>query len=140
MDAQWHVIGNSDPANIFFWEQLQEWYPDAKWIVIKRDFEQTFKSCQRAFELFDRKILWAMADKLQDLIRALNPPVYDFDSIRATTAKLIATQCGVKVGSPERVSMLSHMNVQVESKYLKSEIERFMHEPPTWARETAGRI
>ena len=130
-------IGNSDPANVFFWERINESFPDAKWIVIQRDFEETFRSCQKAFPEISRQILWSMADKLAELTAKLKPVVIDFDAITPNLCKMIARHCGVHAGSTERIEQLCRLNIQVDPKRLRQEIESLISRPSELLKNAA---
>lgn len=46
------TVGNSDPANLYFVDTLLEAFPDAYWMVIKRDLKEAQKACEEAFGYF----------------------------------------------------------------------------------------
>lgn len=125
------VIGNSDPANLLFWEQIVEWFPDAKWVVIERPFEEVVKSCQKICPI-ERPALWAMADKLSELIGTLKPMVVDFHSITPEVAMNVAEYCGIDAGNLKRAEQLCRMNVQLEPSYLKQALKDFGDNPSRW--------
>lgn len=124
--------GVSDPALVLHWEKVAGWFPDAKWVVIERPFEEVIKSCQRIWPSIERQSLWAFADKLGELIENLNPLVIDFHSITPEVVMKIADYCGVDAGSISRAEMMCKFNIQVEPTFLISEIERITKNPPQW--------
>lgn len=126
------VVGNSDPANLLFWEQLVEWFPDAKWVVIERPFEEVHQSCRKLWDI-DRASLWAMSDKLNELKKAVAPMVVDFHGITHKVAMDVAEYLGIDAGDNRRAEMLCRMNVQIEPSFLKEALERFVEHPPAWA-------
>lgn len=125
------VIGNSDPANILFWERIVEWFPHAKWVVVRRPFEEVFESCNRIWKI-ERQSLWAMSDKLNELIDALNPMVVDFHGITPQVAMDVAAYLGIDAGNLKRAEQLCRMNVQIEPSFLKAAIKDFVDKPPQW--------
>lgn len=129
----YQVVGHSDPANVFVWRKLQETYPGAKWIVIERDFEAVYVSCKRTFGWTSREPLWRMADRLEELRAAVQPIVLDFNAFN------LGPQASRYLGLPwssVRATQLAHMQVQVESNWLKQQVEK-LQAAPHWLKEAA---
>jgi hypothetical protein len=116
-------VGNSDPANVFFWEELAERFPEAKWVVVKRDYETTLASCQRAFTSVRRESLAAMSDRLNELVATLQPLVIDYEQLG--DGAVVARYCGVDVPR-RRYDMLAHLQVQIEPIWLKENLKRLI--------------
>lgn len=123
--------GSCDPANVFYWERIVQWFPKSKWVVIERPFEEVVKSCQKIWPI-ERPALWAMADKLSDLIEAVNPLIVDFHSITPEVALKVADYCGVDTGGLHRTELICRMNIQLEPSFLKDALLKLKDSPPKW--------
>jgi hypothetical protein len=117
-------VGNSDPANVLFWERIVEWFPNAKWVVIRRSWEDTIDSCRKAYPRSNLLGLVQFRQRLTALIDELQPKIIDFDSISPDTAFDVAQFLDVDIGPRKRVEQLCRMNVQLESDYLRNAIEQ----------------
>ncbi len=127
-------VGNSDPANLLFWEEISFWYPKSKWVVIRRPFEDVVESCAEFG--FERPLLESYWDRLIALENALDPLVVKFNELGPVIVKEVADYLGVKVGNPTRTSQLCKMNVQLDHDYLRERIAANISNPPKFLRET----
>lgn len=123
--------GNSDPANLLFWEKIVEWFPDARWVVVKRPFEECLVSCNKILKVngFD---LAKMRSRMDDLIEAVNPMIVDFHQITPKVARNVADYLGVDAGPLARAEMLCRMNVQLDKNELRKALHNLAQKPPRW--------
>ena len=131
--GKFKTIGNSDPANLLFWREINFWYPKSKWVVIRRPFEDVVNSCSKfGIERSSLEPLW---DQLIALENAINPLVVKFDELGFSEVREVADYLDVEVGSLKRTSQLCKMNVQVEHNYLRERIEAIRLNPPRFLVE-----
>lgn len=126
-------VGNSDPANLLFWREISFWYPKARWVVIRRPFEEVVKSCSK-FGI-DRSFLEFSWGHLIAIENALDPLVVKFDDLDFSAVDQVADWLHVKVGPPTRTSQLCRMNIQVEHNYLRERISENVANPPRFLTE-----
>lgn len=132
------TVGIADPACVYFWPTINEWYPNAQWIVILRPFQETVKSCQKAFHgTIGIDDLHTASALLSQLLNAKDAPVFDFHNLNKIAIKEIARMCHADYGSEERLDMLMRMQVQVEPRHLSAQIERLKTHPPKWLQKAA---
>ena len=127
--GNYRIIGNSDPACLFFWPKLRETYPDAKWVVIRRPLEDVMISASKALAMRPSAVI-DMNHRLERLISAIHPEcVVDFDDLIPERVMEIARYLGVDAGPLKRAEQLCRMNVQVEHNYLRERIKWNMDHP-----------
>lgn len=126
------TVGISDPALVLFWERMVEWYPDAKWIVVKRPEREVVKSCAELKLHIPniRQKLWRDGVFLQQITQSVNPLVLDFYQINSETVLKIEDYLGVNLGPKERIEMLLNFNVQIDPKILRKRIASVKSNPP----------
>lgn len=127
-------VGISDPANLYYWRQLREWYPDAKWVVIHRSFEEAQKASLKAFGV---TIPQTSAREIYAITQEINVLLVDFNNIDFQ-CRTIAEYCGVDIGSDERIKQLCRMNVQVDPAQLRVALSELEKHPPQWIKEMAA--
>ena len=118
------IVGLSDPAILLFWEHLAQWYPQARWVVILRNVEDSYQSMSEAAGRNMRHDFFLkMEQVLAELLRVLEPLVIPFDSITPQVARQLGSYLGINVGPKERVEQLCATNVQVHD--LKGRLEHY---------------
>ncbi len=132
-DGAFDMIGVSDPSLLLFWEEVSFWYPNSKWVVIRRGFEDVVESSQKIG--INRKALEFFYDKMIALENALNPLVVNFKDLNPGTIFKISEYLGVNSGHIERISQLCRMNVQVERSLIVKRGAEIASNPPTMLLE-----
>jgi hypothetical protein len=116
------LIGHSDPANVFFWRQLVEHFPEAKWVVVRRDPEEAYAASCKAFgDILDRSVFEHLCHELDALCEQVKPLEVAFDDLGSSIT--VAQYLDVPWDS-RRFMQLRHMQVQIEPKWLKQQIRR----------------
>lgn len=128
------VVGISDPALVLFWRQMAEWYPDAKWVVVKRDFLETRLSCARITQNNQKEALLKMVVALDDIAYELKPMEIDFANITAETIAELESYLFVDCGPKERIEMLLKFNVQIDPNLLRSSLADVLRNPPSFLK------
>lgn len=114
-------LGISDASLLFHWRKLVEWYPDARWVYIHRDYDDVKKSCEAAFGPVPG--LFEMHMEAENFIRHVNPMVIEFDEVDMEKCYDVANHLGVTIGLSHRVAMLCDMNIQIHPPVLKRRFE-----------------
>lgn len=106
-------VGDSSSALVLNWRELAGRYPQAKWVVIRRPFEDVLKSGRRAFPQFviSRTVLKEAQTCLLQLEFQLKPLVVEYDDVNDRLND-IANHCCVVVPS-WRQQTLKELNVQI---------------------------
>lgn len=126
-------VGHADPANLLFAEDLMEIYPDSRWLVIRREPLESFKSFAPYVSELRPSYVLSLSIALNDFIRRWEPMVVDFHSLSPAVIERAAKHLNPDWDCPTwRTEMLCHMQVQIEPKFMKREIERLKGET-TWA-------
>lgn len=115
------LVGHSDPANILVWRDLATMFPDATWIVVRRDLDDCYHSCRRINIHTEHERLWKLNDELKTLCRELKPVELSFDQPHLGEAA--AAALGLPF-NPQRAALLEHLQVQVEPTYLRNRINQ----------------
>jgi len=116
--------GISDASLVCYWEQFRNAFPDAKWVVIERSFDEVVHSASQIVQI-NVDALLHMRRELDNLISELSPLRVHFSEIDAPMAMSVADYLGVDAGSSERAEMLSLFNVQVHPPLLKRRLANF---------------
>lgn len=124
--------GNSDPANVLFWQRLVEWYPQAKWVVVVRPFGEVVVSCNRILpprihQLVPWENLCRFNTQLDQLVARLDPMIVPFHGITPELAMKVAAYCGVYAGDVRRAEQLCQLNVQLDPTFLYSALRIAVH-------------
>jgi plasmid maintenance system antidote protein VapI len=127
-------VGISDPALLLFWREMSEWYPDAKWVVVKRDYLDTVRSCTKITTPNRRASLGPMAEELDALTEAMSPLVIDFTDITAETISELENYLDVDCGPKERIEMLLKFNVQIDVELLRESLAALLRNPPSFLK------
>lgn len=124
-----NAIGIADAALTNCWVRLNKDYPEAKWVVIERDFEDVFLSAQNTFEIWPNKEvlrngLMSTRRDLEYLCSALKPKVMKFDDLGSVDKCYeLASYLGVVIGPRQRVQQLCDMNIQIHPPILRKRLE-----------------
>jgi hypothetical protein len=121
--------GHSDSANVLWWQTLNEAFPKAKWVVVKRPIADVLDSCRKIVPSISTESIGAFSKRLDDLIYFLNPKIVEFDVIDSDECFDVANYLEVDIGSCERVKQLCDFNVQVHPLVLKRRLEELMQQP-----------
>jgi hypothetical protein len=116
------VVGHSDPANVLVWRDLAAMFPDATWIVVRRNFGDCLRACRRINPDTLGERLNEMQTELDRLCTALKPVELAFDQ------SYLGEAAAVALGLPlnqARAKFLEHLQVQVEPVYLRDRINQF---------------
>src|SRR5688572_17414594 len=105
MDIPYRVVGNSDPANVLFWKDIVAAYPDAVWIVIKRDVNEVHKSVNNLIPDFPIAPLYRHEELLEELQSHINAETFNFDSLDKDDCRHIAKLCDIGLDE-RRLEML----------------------------------
>jgi len=118
------IVGNSDPGNVLYFKKLLRWYPEAPWVIVRRNFEDSLRSSNRAFGKTGRHELEFVASKLDQLKEAdVNLVQVAFEDLDdPQVIQHLADYCGVDIGPKERVAILLKMQVQIRPDLLKKAI------------------
>ena len=117
-------VGHADPANLLVWEKLVKRFPNAKWIVIIRDVEETLAACQKAFGDFSKEQLQFLIRQLGKLSEAVEPFCVNFENLNGQSAAWFAQELGIQIPN-WRGHFLNRYQVQIEPSTLKREIVHF---------------
>ena len=128
------VVGISDPALLLFWRQMAEWYPDAKWVVVLRDYKDAVKSCTKVTTPNRKVALLPMVKELGALVSELDPMVIEFGDITSETITKLENYLDVDFGPKERIEMLLKFNVQIDPALLQSSIANVLENPPSFLK------
>lgn len=122
-------VGNSDPANVCFWQRLVRFFPDASWVIIKRNMDDAMCSSQRAFGSFDEAVLERWAVELDEIKHMTDALVVPFEEINKRAFE-IAEHVGVNAGGVPRLRLLANMQVQIVPAQLKQGMADMLRNPP----------
>lgn len=128
------LVGISDPALLLFWRKMARWYPDAKWVVINRNYLETVYSCTKVTTPNRRASLLPMAKELAALVSELDPLVLEFDRITSETISELEDYLEVDCGPEERIEMLLKFNVQIDPNLLRSSLADVLKNPPSFLK------
>jgi hypothetical protein len=128
--------GNSDPANLLFWERIATTWPDAKWVVVERSSTDVAKACRSVFPEMNFEFVSRIKRAMDGMMEQLNPMRVAFDAITPSLCKEVAHYLCVDIGLRERAEQLCKMNVQVDKAILNRAIRDVIHNPPQWLNET----
>jgi predicted P-loop ATPase/GTPase len=104
------------------WRTLRKWFPDAKWVVIDRRFDDVLKSCSD-IEPACRDNLKLMKCHLDCLIAEIHPMVVNFQDIDPIWSYRVSQYLGIGIGPATRVRQLCDMNIQIHPPVLKQRLE-----------------
>ena len=68
-------VGNSDSYIPFFAQRLNSLFPNAKWVLIERDFNDVTRSLQRIFPGYDHQKLLTMSLPFLDFVKKEYSPL-----------------------------------------------------------------
>lgn len=113
------TVGNSDPANLYFLDTLIKDFPDAYWVLIKRDLKECRESASQAFGHYsDLNFEQAQMKKLDDYLweRRVSGITLDFTCL---DVHVMQGEFSRFVDSPpERTDLLLSMQIQLTSERL----------------------
>lgn len=121
------MLGHSDPANLLYWQELEEALDHPKWVIVWRNPDEVLKSCRRFIPASAERKVLAMTSLISDLTESgatiLN---VDFDRLDARLPE-IEQYLGLKNFCPEsRREMLCRFNIQIEAQTLKHEVKQIL--------------
>lgn len=117
------VRGHSDASNILVWRTLQKWFPEARWVVIDRVFEEAVHSSRLICESISEEKMRPMFNELSRLAENLKPMVVKFEEIDPIKCYEIAEYLSIDIGPATRVRQLCDMNIQIHPSILKRRLE-----------------
>lgn len=123
--------GHSDSANLLIWRTLVDEFPNAKWVVCKRDMNDVFASIKKLLPDMPTAGLGFLARELDTLILELRPMVVNFDDITPITAFKVAEYLGIDIGSTTRVRQLCDFNIQIHPPVLLERLKALICQPVT---------
>lgn len=138
LDIPYRVVGNSDPANVLFWEQIHKAYPRAVWIVINRKQNDVLESIQKV--LGNEYSKCAITDywmKLQRLEERLDPPIINFESLGKSDCRWIGQLCDIEVDD-RRLDLLWNLNVQINPGHLRARMGDMKKNPTQLLKDLAA--
>lgn len=118
--------GVSDSSLLFRWRNTAERFPNAKWVVIQRDFGDCLRSCQKVHPEISRPGLLTMQIALEELVATLKPMVVNFDEIDPIKCYEIAAYLDIDIGPATRVRQLCDMNIQIHPPILQKRLASLM--------------
>jgi len=124
------IAGNSDSGNTLFIDSIKKEFPQAKIVVIKRNREETIESMAN-FDIgfdYDKGQISETIDLFMEGIKHLEN---DFDCLccdfadltKAEHCKKIFEYCTGLTFDHKRWELLNRLNMQVDKKYAKEQIE-----------------
>lgn len=116
--------GHSCSSNVMAWRILDDWFPNAPWVVIDRPFSTTLQSCQSISPEVTYDGLMSMNRELTALTKKIRPMVVQFESIEPVMCYQIAEHLGIDIGPTARVRQLCDMNIQIHPPILKARINQ----------------
>lgn len=127
-------VGHADPANLLCAEALLERYPDSRWLVIRREPLESFKSLAPYVPELRPGYILSLSVALNEFIRRWEPMVVDFHSLTPAVIERVAKHLNPDWDCPAwRTEMLCNMQVQLEPKFMKREIQRLKGDT-SWVR------
>lgn len=126
------IVGNSDCANVFFLDEIQDLYPDAVFIHIRRNLEDVLSSLEDMTEDFRDFQTVHMA---HSRLRWLGVPTFDFDELDESACREIWKLC---VGTPfdrQRWEMLDGIDMNIIEDKKMIQINKFEHNVTSLRKE-----
>lgn len=105
------VVVNSDCGNILFLEQIQQLFPNAKYIVVERDYSEVSNELME-IGLPDTGIVRLSVDLLEQAKRQLNPMVVQYDRLDKETCRAMCDYIGVSFDEL-RWEMLDGLDIRI---------------------------
>lgn len=122
--------GHSDSGNFLFADELMEIYPEARWLVVRREPLDSFKSMSVYVPELRPSTILELSKALNEFIRQWEPMVVDFNDLTPAVVERAARFLNPDWQCPAwRTEMLCNMQVQLEPKFMKREIRK----GATWA-------
>lgn len=121
--------GHSDSANLLIWRTLHDEFPNARWVVCKRDLNDVLDSCRKIIPDMPTAGIGFLAKELDSLIEEVRPLVVNFDDITPITALRVADYAGIHVGPTSRVRMLCDFNIQIHPPVLQERLKALICQP-----------
>lgn len=120
-------VGNADPMNAVYEEALSNAFPEAKWVVLKRDINEVINASAKAFGWKDPKRgVELTREKAGDVLLRRSPLVVDVNNLNYEVAMQVGRHVNKEWECPrERVDMLLTFNVQLE----QNRLSRLINEP-----------
>lgn len=108
------IVGNSDCGNIFFTDELMDMFPDATFVVVKRDVDRVLNELREMGSFFGEVDHVLHADMLlRQFTRHHDCLTVDFDNLDKKTCARLWREC---VGTPfddRRWEMLDGLDIQI---------------------------
>ena len=118
-------VGHADSCNFLVAEELMELYPDSRWLVVRRDPAEAFKSLRVYAPEVRPSFILSMSVAMNDFIRRWEPMVVDFHNLTPAVIERAAKHLVPSWECPAwRTEMLCNMQVQLEPNFMKHEIEK----------------
>lgn len=130
LNIPYRVVGNSDPANVLFWKQIVAEWPDATWIVIRRDILAVAQSIRKTVSgEFPFSAIDKHDDLLEEMLEHVNATSFNFNTLDKDDCRQIAQLCDVTLDE-RRLEMLWKLNVQMDPRLLRERIAELTANPP----------
>lgn len=115
-------VAVADPALLLHFQEIEEMYPDARWVTLHRDDTESLESSRRisGCDLIHWETIWKAYLDYQGKYRAAQ---VDFNEIDVDTVLWLSNLLEVPVGPIERVRQLCDMNIQIHPPILKRRLE-----------------
>lgn len=120
------VVVNSDCGNVLFLDEIRKTFPQAKYIVIERDFEEVTQELADIGLPEQGEVLLA-SHRLEEAKQTLNPLVLSYDRLDRDACQQMCEYIGIPFDE-QRWEMLDGMDIKiiVEKKvdYMQKNAER----------------
>lgn len=111
------IVGNSDPANLLFHSELRERYPEARWIVVERNFNDAREASQSAFGWQNANLDWL---DLSIRLAVVNGLRVGFESLcELRVLNQLVHYIGISM-PVQRIQELMRLNIQVKPDLLRN--------------------
>lgn len=126
------AVGNADPMNAVYEAALSKEFPDAKWVVLRRNIFEASAASAKAFSWEDPgRSIEGVRAKVGDVLLRRTPMVIDVNNINYEVAMAVGTYVNPRWECPkERVDMLLTFNVQLEQERLNA----LVAQPPSFPK------
>lgn len=118
------VVGNSDSGNIFFLEEIQSKFDNAKFIIILREPSEVGESMKNIGFQCDHRVFMRAHHQLLDLADS-GIPAYWYDKLDKENSREIYEYITETEFNPQRWELLSNLMVEVNVDYLHKKIENY---------------